>query len=427
MPGRGGGTQGPSRIPVKPTPPNSNPDTRRVTRGMNGVSKRKRQEIEISDTESTESALGECPGSSGATANPLGELTALVAGLKEIILQQGHTIARIQTDLAEVKSQNGELKDELKSVQAKLEAYSVSPPTTRSWASVAASPSGSSFESRVRSGVSLGQGSGGFRSGSEKTRKEPTFLRISTQPRPDDIDNPDDHYEAFQRYLPSENASAYIRNALSNADSTKDVQVVGVGTTKTGYVIRFKDERSTDTARKNGEWLEILGNGTKLVKPRYGVVVHRVPTADFSLPQNEKEGIRKIMEENDLADRGFDVNEIAWLKRPDKPLGVSGSMGIWLSTSDAAEWIVNNGLIFGERYIGSVEHYQIKRKRCHRCQRFGHLAWSCKERPRCGHCAGEHARQSCPPGVRARCVDCNGEHPTGDRNCQKLADSLLLQ
>ena len=86
MPGRGGGTQGQSRIPVKLTPPNSNPDTRRVTRGMNGVSKRKRQEIEISDTESTESALGECPGSSGATANPLGELTALVAGLKEIIL-----------------------------------------------------------------------------------------------------------------------------------------------------------------------------------------------------------------------------------------------------------------------------------------------------------------------------------------------------
>jgi hypothetical protein len=192
-------------------------------------------------------------------------------------------------------------------------------------------------------------------------------------------------------------------------------------------VIRFKDKQSTDTARANEEWLETLGNGTKLVKPRYGVVVHRVPTADFSLPQNQKEGIRKIMEENDLADRGFDVNEIAWLKRPDKSLGVSGSMGIWLSTPDAAEWIVNNGLVFGERYIGSVEHYQIKRKRCHRCQRFGHLAWSCREKPRCGHCASEHERQSCPPGVRARCVDCNGDHPTGDRNCPRSVDAHSSQ
>jgi hypothetical protein len=396
---------------------------------MNGVSKRKRQEIEISDSESTELDHVERLETREESTITSSELTGLFTSLKDIILQQGCIIEKIQIDLAEVKSQNGELKHELKSVQAKLEAYSVSPPTTRSWASVAASPSGPSFESGsvLGSGASLDQGSSSFRPITEKIQKEPTFLRISTQPRSDNTDNPDDHCEAFQRYLSSENASAYIRNALSSADSTKDVQVAGIGTTKTGYVIRFKDKQSTDAARANEEWLETLGNGTKLVKPRYGVVVHRVPTADFSLPQNEKEGIRKIMEENDLADRGFDVNEIAWLKRPDKPLGVSGSMGIWLSTPDAAEWIVNNGLIFGERYIGSVEHYQIKRKRCHRCQRFGHLAWSCKERPRCGHCAGEHDRRSCSPGVRARCVDCNGDHPTGDQKCQRPVGSLPSQ
>jgi hypothetical protein len=59
--------------------------------------------------------------------------------------------------------------------------------------------------------------------------------------------------------------------------------VAGVGTTKTGYVIRFKDHQSAETARTNTEWLEELGNGTKLVRPRHGVVVHRVPTVDFSL------------------------------------------------------------------------------------------------------------------------------------------------
>jgi hypothetical protein len=49
------------------------------------------------------------------------------------------------------------------------------------------------------------------------------------------------------------------------------------------------------------------------------------------------------------------------------------------------------------------------------------LAWSCKETPRCGHCAGPHERQRCPPGVRARCLDCSGEHPTGDRQCSTPA------
>jgi hypothetical protein len=180
------------------------------------------------------------------------------------------------------------------------------------------------------------------------------------------------------------------------------------------YIIRFKDPQSAETARNNTEWLEELGNGTKLVKPRFGVVVHRVLTADFSIPGNERDGIQKIMEDNELAAKGFQVDEIAWLKRPDKPLGVHASMGIWFNTAEAAEWMVNNGLLFGRQYIGSVERYQIKQKRCYRCQRFGHLAWSCHERARCGHCAGEHERQNCTPGTRARCLDCGGPHPTGD-------------
>jgi hypothetical protein len=87
--------------------------------------------------------------------------------------------------------------------------------------------------------------------------------------------------------------------------------VAGVGTTKTGYVIRFKDQRSVETARNNTEWLEKLGNGTKLVKPRFGVVVHRTPTEDFWLPENETQGIQKIMEDNDMATKGYNIQEIA--------------------------------------------------------------------------------------------------------------------
>jgi hypothetical protein len=81
-------------------------------------------------------------------------------------------------------------------------------------------------------------------------------------------------------------ANTHIRNAFLNANAAGGVQVAGVGTTKTGYVIRFKDQQSTETARTNTEWLEELGNGMKMVKPRFGVVVPRTPTEDFSLPEN---------------------------------------------------------------------------------------------------------------------------------------------
>ena len=95
-----------------------------------------------------------------------------------------------------------------------------------------------------------------------------------------------------------------------NANAPKDVQVVGVGITKTGYVIRFNNQQSAETARTNTEWLEELGNGTKLIKPRFGVVVHRTPTEDISLPENKTQYIKKIMEENDLAAKGFNIDDI---------------------------------------------------------------------------------------------------------------------
>jgi hypothetical protein len=183
-------------------------------------------------------------------------------------------------------------------------------------------------------------------------------------------------------------------------------------------VIRFKDERSAKTARTNTERLEKIGNGTKLVNPRFEIVLHGTPTEDFLLPKNKKQGINRIMEENDLAVKGYQIDDIAWLKKKDKLLGKSASLKIWLKTPEAAEWIINNGLIVGQRYIGSIEPYQIKKKRYRKCQGFGHLAWSCREPTKYAHCAGEHDQRDCPQGMNAKCVDCNGAHLTGDKDCK---------
>jgi hypothetical protein len=59
-------------------------------------------------------------------------------------------------------------------------------------------------------------------------------------------------------------------------------------------VIRFKDLESAEAARMNTEWLNKLGNNTKLVKSRFGVVVHRTPTEDFDLENANAEASRKL-------------------------------------------------------------------------------------------------------------------------------------
>jgi hypothetical protein len=54
--------------------------------------------------------------------------------------------------------------------------------------------------------------------------------------------------------------------ALRHTASTQDAQVAGIGIIKTSYIIQFQDHELVEAARNNTEWLNELGNSTKLVK-----------------------------------------------------------------------------------------------------------------------------------------------------------------
>jgi hypothetical protein len=97
------------------------------------------------------------------------------------------------------------------------------------------------------------------------------------------------------------------------------------------------------------------------------VVVHCTPTKDFDLKGNKKLRIDKLMEENNLSSKGFQIKDIAWLKKKDQPLRTLASLGIWLNTLEVAEDLIANGLLVGQRYISSVELYWINWKRCYCC------------------------------------------------------------
>jgi hypothetical protein len=395
-----------SAAPVRPASP---PEFRRITR----MYKRRRNETVTFAGSNNIPSFQFAGGGEGRGTN-LDELAWLIANLKETITQQNNIIENIRAEVSEIKNQNADLQEEVRSLKTQLDTHSASAP---SWASVAAGgfnsePGPSTRRSRTTTITT-----------STIPTKEPNCIRISTQPKQDNAEasgSTEGVHSTFTRYLPTTAANTHIRNALANAEATKRVQIAGIATTKTGYVIRFKDQQSMETARTNTEWLKRLGNGTKLAKPRFGVVVHRTPTENIEIQDDKQGSINKIMEENDLAQRNYQIEDIAWLKCKDKPLGQHSSLGIWFDSAEAAEWTINNGLVFEQRYIGSIVPYQMKEKRCYRCQRVGHLAWACREPPRCGYCAGNHERQQCPPGIAAKCIDCEGPHPTGSRECKRF-------
>lgn len=142
----------------------------------------------------------------------ISQLTAL----KETITKQSHIIESFRGDLTKVKDQNVKLGEEVKSLRAHLDAYSVPPPTTRTWVTVTASSKGTC------------QSSGSTppnNKSPEAPAKEAHCVRINTKPRDTQTDTEN---LTFTRYLPTESANAQIRNALLNADATKYVQVTGV-------------------------------------------------------------------------------------------------------------------------------------------------------------------------------------------------------
>ncbi|KAJ5858067.1 hypothetical protein N7455_008961 [Penicillium solitum] len=201
------------------------------------------------------------------------EVWKLIDSLKLIIHHQTALIESTKAEIEGVKhdqnvlrDQNEKLHEEIRAMRAQIEALPPAP-SSRTWAAVTASGN-----------VARPQQT------DSRPDKDLNCVLISTQRSfVDPADNNNSDGNTFGRYLPTDTANNHIRTALMNAPTAQDAQVAGIGTTKTGYVIRFKDTKSAELARNNTEWLNKLGNNTKIVKPRFGIVVYRTLIEHFDL------------------------------------------------------------------------------------------------------------------------------------------------
>ncbi|OAT13730.1 hypothetical protein BDBG_17906 [Blastomyces gilchristii SLH14081] len=135
-------------------------------------------------------------------------------------------------------------------------------------------------------------------------------IRISTVITPTPSDKTED---SLTRYLPAEEVKNRVVKALRKNKPTEAAEI---------------DEALKEAANKNSEWLRDLGDQTKVVRPQFGIVVHRTPTREINLTDDKARSITKITEENELTDKGFKIVNIAWLKRRDSDLRVSALLGI---------------------------------------------------------------------------------------------------
>lgn len=65
---------------------------------------------------------------------------------------------------------------------------------------------------------------------------------------------------------------------------------------------------------------------------------------------------------------------------------------------------------------------------CTKCFNFGHGARNCHMNPRCEKCGANHDAEGCVTDVLiAKCCNCDGDHPSTDRNCPKRAEFIQMR
>lgn len=89
-----------------------------------------------------------------------------------------------------------------------------------------------------------------------------------------------------------------------------------------------------------------------------------------------------------------------------------------------------DGVLQQRVFLGSMA-YQMREYikpplHCYNCQRFGHVAGSCRGKRKCAKCGGDHAIQNCKAEA-PKCPNCDGDHAAGFRCCERFVQAKRVQ
>ena len=85
------------------------------------------------------------------------------------------------------------------------------------------------------------------------------------------------------------------------------------------------------------------------------------------------------------------------------------------------EAAVRDGLFLNDQFFRACEFKEdvkIPIVRCYNCQKFGHIAKTCRSPPKCSNCSGPHSTSECDNTKDRKCANCQSNHYANDPNCE---------
>lgn len=155
-----------------------------------------------------------------------------------------------------------------------------------------------------------------------------------------------------------------------------------------------------------------------------GKLVVKVETL---VPRGSNQGVKGVvygmfagLSEKEILEnvKGAQVTDVVRFKRRDG----AGDPPILLTFKD--------GVLPQRVFLGSMV-YQVREYikpplRCYNCQKFGHVAGSCRGKRKCAKCGGDHIIQNCKAET-PKCPNCDGDHAAGFYGCEHFVQARRVQ
>ena len=153
-------------------------------------------------------------------------------------------------------------------------------------------------------------------------------------------------------------------------------------------------------------------------KPKYGMVIHRVPKNEFDLADDEE----IIIAELENSNPGTPISSLTSLRRkaPRNPNATHQSIVIFTTDMQEANKCIKSGFYINyTRYPAERYAPQTQITQCYNCYGYGHRANQCKHKQRCGKCSEEDHNTNDCMSKEMKCAMCGGNHPAWHFECTK--------
>jgi hypothetical protein len=327
----------------------------------------------------------------------------LRASVKELKASYEATATALRTELAEVKEQ---LASAAKATRPTNASPALETNVSPAWSTPV--PWSQLFSARTSSNISLSS-----QTSSNSVLNQEKVITV-------DLGRATEQYKD----KPLEEIRAVVEKELSTEEDTKGVQVVGVSCVAVGRLeVKVATREQADTARKNRQWLQGVGQGVSARQAMwYPVKVDGVDREILCTKEGNgwqfKEDASKMLENSNLTtDVKVKIMKMHWLSKPSsKPVG---SIVIYLdSFSVAQQLLATKELKIGPAMAYTNAYIQQEQPiRCYNCNQYRHMQSKCRSRAKCGNCAEAHQTKNCPGDNPDKCTLYTGAHKVTDPRC----------